>query len=157
MKDIDAKLVLKACSDIFVLMGVYPKSIVDGKGVKTDRTEWQEGWNAAFKDMSKQFEAVEKLLSTDLISDEVALLMIADVGWLENQKIILNMNDTFWYGADAEEITLDEAKEVARLFAIYGYKGITYWVANKRKYYPEIAKHKADVEEVRMKERGTQL
>jgi hypothetical protein len=83
----------------------------------------------------------------------LALLLIADVGWLDRGKFILNMNDTFWYAcSDAEEVGEDEIKEVARLFSTYGWQGIDYWVANKRGYDPEIPRHKEEVEEVRKKE-----
>jgi antitoxin HicB len=141
------KLVMKVVSDVLVTFGVYPQATIDGKGVRTERTQWQEGWNGAFKEISKRIYAVEGQLKG--ISDELALLLIADVGWLRDGKFILNMNDTFYYCADAEEANEEEVKEIERLFVNHGYKGITYWVANKRGYDPEIPRHKKDVEDVR--------
>lgn len=157
-KEIDTKLVMKEVNDILATFGVYPQS-TSTWDEKTNtvkdtkpRTEWQEGWNAAFKEISKKIRDVEKHTEETGISDELALLMIADVGWMDEGKFILNMNDTFFYAADAEEVPEEEIKEVAGFFANYGYKGIDYWVAKKRGYDPEVPKHKAEVEEVRRKE-----
>lgn len=47
-------------------------------------------------------------------------------------KQTLNMNDTwFWATAFGEEVTDDELPEVARLFRLYGWCGVLYWVSEK--------------------------
>jgi hypothetical protein len=143
---------MKVVSDVLVTFGVYPQATIDGEGVRTERTQWQEGWNAAFMEISKRINAVEE--QSKGISDELALLLIADVGWLQDGKFILNMNDTFGGYSDVEEVKEEEVQEIARLFVTHGYKGITYWVAKKRGYDPEISRHKKDVEDVRKSETG---
>ena len=152
MKEIDTKIVMKAVTDVLATFGIYPQATIDGKGVRTERTEWQNGWNAALMELSKRIDEVEKQIEETGISDELALLLIADVGWLQDGKFVLNMNDTFWGCADAEEANEEEVKEIAKLFATYGYKGITYWVAKKRGFDPEIPRYKSDVDEVRKSE-----
>jgi hypothetical protein len=154
-KEIDTKLVMKEVGDVLATIGIYPQSSSTWdektntiKDTKL-RTEWQEGWNAATMEISKKIHEVERHIGETGISDELALLLISDVGWMEEGKFVLNMNDTFWYAADAEEISEEEVKEVAGLFANYGYKGITYWVAKKRGYDPDVQRYKEQVEEVR--------
>ena len=158
-KEIDTKLVMKAVTDVLSTFGVYPQAsvTVDDFGKETsrkERTEWQEGWNAAFMEVSKRIGEVEKWIEEEGISDELSLLLVADVGYLVDGKFFLNMNDTFWYAcADNEEVSKGEIKDVAGFFATYGYKGITYWVARKRGFDPEIPRYKNDVGEVRKAEK----
>lgn len=157
-KEIDTKLVMKAVGDVLSTFGIYPQAsiTIDEKGketTRTERTEWQEGWNAALMEISKRIYEVEKRIEEEGISDELSLLLIADVGWLHDGKFFLNMNDTFLYAcADSEEVTEEEIKDVAGFFANYGYKGLTYWVARKRGFDPDIPRYKNDVDEVRKME-----
>lgn len=154
MREIGLKLAIKTVIDVLMTTGVYPQATItvdkDSKETKREeRTPWQEGWNACQWEIFNKINDSLGKLEKEGISDELALLMIADVGWLQDGKFILNMNDTFWGCADAEEANEEEVKEIARLFSIYGYKGITYWVAKKRGYDPEIPRYKSDVEEIR--------
>lgn len=154
---IELKITIKTVMDVLMTTGVYPQS-TSTWDEKTNtikdtklRTEWQEGWNAC------QWEIFNKLNNAlgeleEGISNELALLIVADVGWMQNGKLQLNMNDTFYGCADCEEVTPDEYKEVARLFRKYGDKGLTYWVAKKRGYDPEISKYKEEVKEIRKQE-----
>jgi hypothetical protein len=154
--ELELKLAVKTVMDVLMTTGVYPKAFIEvnkeGKETKrTERTEWQEGWNAAdWEIFRKTQEALNKL--GEGISDELALLMIADVGYMQDDKFILNMNDTFSYGSDAEEVPEDEIKEAANLFCKYGYGGLTYWVAKKRGYDPERPKYRDQVREIRSME-----
>jgi hypothetical protein len=87
------------------------------------------------------------------MSQELALLLVADVGWMRDCKFHLNMNDTFYYAcADSEEVGADEIKDVAGYFAKYGYKGLTYWVSKKRGELPQIPRYKKEVEDVQKME-----
>jgi hypothetical protein len=155
-KEIDLKLAVKTVTDVLMTTGVYPQSSSTWdektntiKDTKL-RTEWQEGWNACQGEIFNKINDSLGKLEREGMSDELALLLIADVGWMQDGKFVLNMNDTFWYAcADAEEVSEGEIKEVARLFATYGYKGLTYWVAKKRGDDPDIPKYKAQVDEVR--------
>lgn len=147
---IEMKLAVKAVSDVLMEMGIYPKAVIEG-GVEKKRTEWQDGWNAAVMKLSGEIKTqLEKLEGG--ISDDLALLMITDVGWLEGDQFKLNMNDTFWFAcADCEMVNKEDIPKVASLFRNFGYKGLTYWVAEKRGYDPEILSYKEEVEEVRKK------
>jgi len=152
---IDMLLAIKTVMDVLMTTGVYPQSIITmDKDYKTvvkeeKRTEWQEGWNACQSEIfNKLNDALGKL--EEGISDELALLMVADVGCMQDGKFLLNMNDTFHYAcSDCEEVKLEEYKEVARLFRTYGGSGIDYWVAQKRGYDPEIPAYRGNVKEVR--------
>jgi hypothetical protein len=151
-------LVTKVVSDVLATFGIYPQASItvdkDGKETnRKERTEWQEGWNAAYMEISGKIHDQFALLEKGM-SQELALLLIADVGWLQKDgKFQLNMNDTFYYAcADSEEVGADEIKEVAGYFAKYGYKGITYWVSKKRGELPQIPRYKKEVEDVRKME-----
>jgi len=149
---IDMLLTIKAVQDVLATTGIYPQSRTDDNGKTTKRTEWEVGWNAAIlhisKEIFKQFDIMSKGIDEDL-----ALLLLADVGWFRGKDLMLNMNDTFHYAcADCEIVESFEFKEVARLFKTYGGRGIDYWVAQKRGYNPEIPKYKQGVEEVRARE-----
>lgn len=157
MDKVALKLAIKAVWDVLMTSGVYPQSFIevdkDGKETKrTERTEWQEGWNACHMELFLKTEkALYKL--EERISDELALLMIADLGYTQNGQFLLNMNDTFYYGSDCEPVVgEEEIKEVARLFGSYGYSGVTYWVAKKRNYDPQVTKYKDQVRNVRRME-----
>ena len=154
---IDMLMAIKAVQDVLSTTGIYPQSMTDKDGKNTKRTEWQDGWNAAIlhisKEIFKQFDIMSKGVDEDL-----ALLLLADVGWLRGKDLMLNMNDTFHYAcSDSEIVESFEFKEVARLFKTYGGKGIDYWVAKKRGYDPEISEYKEGVEEVRAKEASISL
>jgi hypothetical protein len=155
---VDLKLAIKTVMDVLATTGVYPKatSTWDEETNKIKdtklRTEWQEGWNACqWEIFNKINDALAKL--EEGMSDDLALLQIADAGWMQDGKFILNMNDTFYYGADCEEVSPEEYKEVARLFRIYGCGGLDYWVAEKRGCDPERPEYKEQVREVRSMER----
>jgi len=155
MKEIDLKLAVKTVTDVLMTTGVYPQSSSTWdektntiKDTKL-RTEWQEGWNACQWEIFNKINDSLGKLEKEGMSDDLALLLIADVGWMDEGKLILNMNDTFHYAADAEEVSDEEVKEIAELFATYGHKGITYWVAKKRGYDPQVQRYKEQVEEVR--------
>jgi len=62
----------------------------------------------------------------------------------------LNMNDTFYYAcADTEFVPLEDIPKLADLCRRYGYDGATYYVAEKRKYDPQVVPYKLAVEYIR--------
>lgn len=125
----------------------------DGKSSTVERTTYQEGWNAAILNISKEIFKQFNILSKG-VDEDLALLALTDAGWIDGDKFELNMNDTFHYGSDSETVSKEEVKEVARLFRAHGGRGIDYWVAIRRGYDPEIPKYKKGVEEVRKYEGG---
>jgi len=157
---INMLLAIKAVQDVLATVGIYPQKMTtvakDGKSSTVERTTYQNGWNAAIIHISKkiceQFDTMSEGVDEDL-----ALLALADVGWINGDGFQLNMNDTFYYGADIESVSKEEVKEVARLFSTYGGRGIDYWVAKKRGYDPEVLKYKEGVGEVRVKEKKSQM
>lgn len=153
MNKIELKIAIKVVHDALMGMGIYPQSIVNEKDIRTERTEWQNCWNNAVIKIGEKIS--NGLDSLEEISDDLALLMIANVGWsVEDGIFRLNMNDTFYYGSDSEDVSIEEIPEVAKLFTIYGYKGLTYWVSKKRNEKPMIPKYRADVEEIENKEKN---
>ena len=119
--------------------GIYPMSTTDG-GVTTQRTPWQEGWNAAHMTLMKQWatlckwcrelppdqcEALEALLSEDAIS-------IA-VNGDEPPQPWLIMNDTFGYAcADGTNVAPVEFADVLRVWRTHGHDGLRAWAAKKK-------------------------
>jgi hypothetical protein len=148
-------LAIKAVQDVLATVGIYPQKMTtvakDGKSSTVERTTYQNGWNAAIIYISKKICEQFDIMSEG-VDEDLALLALADVGWIKGDIFQLNMNDTFYYGADMESINREEVKEVARLFRTYGSKGIDYWVAQKRGYDPKVAKYERGVEEVRKNE-----
>ncbi len=155
---IDLTIAIKTVMDVLMTTGVYPKSTAEWSETlkkevnRKERTTWQEGWNAAqWEIFSKTNDALGKL--EEGISYDLAVLMVADVGWMQNGKFILNMNDTFSYGADCEETEPKDYPELARLFKYYGCGGLDYWVAKKRGYDPVKPEYRKRVRMIRHEEK----
>jgi hypothetical protein len=149
-------LAIEAVENALGNIGVYPESRTENYGSKdqktTPRTTWQDGWNACYVEILEKIFDQLRILRKE-VDENFALLSLIDAGWMDEDKYVLNMNDTFHYAcADCEEVNKEEAKEVVRLFKRYGFKGIDYWVAQKRGYDPEIPRYKEGVEEVRLHE-----
>lgn len=51
---------LEAVIDHITDVGVYPASIVGGPSAYEQRSEWQNGWNAAIRDVLARYEAATK-------------------------------------------------------------------------------------------------
>jgi hypothetical protein len=152
-------LAIQAVYDALDQIGVQPAAITKNYGTPEEetipRTAYGDGWNACAEELLDKIYGQLEVLSKG-VDKNFALFALLDLGWAEGDKYILNMNDTFHYAcADAEEVSKEEAPEVARLFKAHGYKGLDYWVAEKRGYDPEIPRYKARVEEVRTQERKT--
>lgn len=64
--------------------------------------------------------------------DAANLLVVADVGYTDNGRFFLNMNDVwFWASAWGEEVDSEEILEVAALFKRWGWAGLLYWVSEQ--------------------------
>lgn len=68
------------------------------------------------------------------MSDDMTMLLAADVGCFDDGKLSLNMNDT-WAWATGWSVTVEpeQLKEVARLFRSYGHAGLMYWHSCREK------------------------
>lgn len=118
---------------VIATTGVYP---MGGSKVKPEdcRNEdaYKHGWNDCASEFTRRICEAE-MRAQEGSSADMALLLAADVGWLDDGKLLLNMNDTWaWACADAEEVPADQLPEVARLFRRYGHCGLLYWVTTRR-------------------------
>ena len=131
-------------------IGIYPAAVtIDG--VTTPRDKYGDGWNDCKMRHTKLiWDAIEKIEKEENFNQDLELLLLAEVGWLRDGKLFLNMNDTFAYAyADAECVPAEKISEVASLFRRFGGAGLTYWVSEQRKEIPHIKKHAYDVEYVK--------
>lgn len=140
-------------------MGIYPQCVVAADETRTERTEWQNGWNAAIMAEVKNHRRIKclfKLLYDDVKIAALELLEshMLEISVSDDEPIVmyLNMNDTFGYAcADSEEVTLSEIPEVYRLWKKYGHHGLTAWSAVKRNVDP-IDECKSEQYTLEMKE-----
>lgn len=135
-------------------IGIKMAAGIDEEGNVVERGPFGDGWNACLMEMHRKIYDRLKLLEEGQINKDLMFLSLADVGYFDEEHgFLLNMNDTFHYAcSDCEEVSEEEAKEVVRLFSTYGYKGLDYWVAQKRGYDPEIPRYAERVKEVRAEE-----
>lgn len=59
-----------------------------------------------------------------------------DEGDIERSGLWLNMNDIFYYGADAEQIESVDVPAVYALWRSFGWQGVTWWVWQRRGQEP---------------------
>ena len=124
-------------------VGIFCKA-VEGPGGYTERSEFQNGWNAALMQASEnacKFAAWYKGLPDQQKKDFSKLLTGGDDIFLSyydgKVNVSLNMNDTFGYAcADAEDVLPEEFALVVELFEKFDYHGFTAWAAYKRKQDP---------------------
>jgi hypothetical protein len=133
-------------------MGVYPASMVKN-GVKTERTEWQNGWNASqmalVVSMSKVEEYFEKLdeetiLKLINLSDDSIIFCHVNSDKedpFDMVRFVVNCGDIFYLScADCEEISVDEIGELWDMcYDNCGNKkpyGGAAWCVEKRKLRP---------------------
>jgi len=69
--------------------------------------------------------------------ESLNLLKAANIfyGYVDEEDLtqVINLNDVFgWAWADGEKVEDSELIEVARLYRLYGWCGILYWVSQKR-------------------------
>jgi len=127
-------------------LGIYCQSVTLRDGTVKERTEWQNGWNAAgsaMLDKVIEFEAFFKTLEPTTKDALVALMLLEQEAISlhltddSTVKILANMNDTFYYAtADNECIDPQEISTVVDLYQRYGFDGIVAWAAKKRNQKP---------------------
>ena len=123
-------------------MGIYPAAIKGGPNAYDKRSDWQEGWNAAVMAYTNKLVAYEEFMNSLSNEQRQALesLLFDESLMLDEHdgKVILylNVNDTFYYAADAEDVQLDDLPTLAYLFEHYDWQGLVAWVAKKRDMDP---------------------
>lgn len=96
------------------------------------------GWTSMRKVAVGEQNIIDRFAERDaqekpVLDQDWALLIEADVGWVEDGVLSLNMNDTWTWGcSDLERVPGDQIEEVARLFRTYGNAGLLYWVSRRR-------------------------
>lgn len=128
------RALVKELEDIGTDFGIYPAAI-KGYGDERDyeqRDGFKNGWNAAIMEYGQQFGKIVARASEYVQDDDLQMLIHANVGWVNDGKLSLNMNDTWaWACASMEPVPPEEVKEVARLFRRYGFAGLLYWVSKR--------------------------
>lgn len=94
------------------------------------------------------------------IEDARKLLIAADLFFEPDEdepnfpKQMLNLSDTwYWASADGEEVTDAELPVVAELFWHYGWCGILFWVAEKRKHPTQFKDNNRFIQFVQQEEK----
>lgn len=126
-------------------MGMYPKASVDERGVRHERTPWEDGWNAAimkitekhvaFTEWAQTLSAEQRQLVGEMLDHDAEPL------WLHLRdgevRIHLHCGDTFAYAcSDAEVVSLEELPGIHQVWQKHGYVGLVAWIARKRQQEP---------------------
>lgn len=137
-KNIEALLLAAVHNDT----GIYPAVFVKGNE-KTERTAWQDGWNACLIEMTDKWGKMNKWYKSlpeetqsivfEMLEEDILLLSIDDA--MVSPWIL--MNDTFSYAsADGEDVSIDELPLVANIWKQYKQNGLIAWAAKKRGFQP---------------------
>lgn len=135
-------------------LGMYPA----GDGAATERTAWQEGWNAALTAVTDSqvvaeawFEGLPANVQQAvglLLTDEMLHLNLTNLTPTPEHgevHMLLNMNDTFGYAmADTEEVPVDEVVKVSHLWIYYLHAGLVAWTAIRRGKEPILEQRTPD-------------
>jgi len=135
MSDSKFEALVLALRNVDSDMGMYPAA-VSGCNDERDykqRDGYKNGWNAAVIEYTTACEKVIEQAHIG-ISDDLVMLLAADVGYLKaDGTFFLNFSDTWaWACADGEVVAPNEFSEVARLFRHWGWVGLLYWATTKR-------------------------
>jgi hypothetical protein len=125
-------------------MGIYPQATIDENNVRTERTEWQNGWNAAIIEFRQRACIFEKWFSElpedvsamigEMLPDETIRLSLDKD---KNVKMWVLMNDTFYFAcADGEDITMEEIPLLYQVWKKFSWYGLVAIVSKKRKHLP---------------------
>lgn len=147
---IDGRLQEKAQDDL----GIYPQGWQQPDGSLKERTPWQDGWNAAVMEQTKNVCAYHDFLDSlskeqrsaleDLLLDNVVELSKND----DKITLWLNVNDIFYTAADGEDFAPEDLPLLAKMQTTYGFDGVIAWVAKKRNMEPLSFKYKKTKEYV---------
>ena len=125
-------------------MGIYPQANIDENNVKTERTEWQSGWNAAIIEIRNRICIFDKWF-TELPADVSTMIgeMLPDETirlHLDKDKNVIMwvlMNDTFYFAcADGEDITMEEIPLLYQMWKKFDWYGLVAITSKKRKQLP---------------------
>jgi len=128
----------------FDSLGVYPEYIIK-EGVKSERTKWQEGWNAfgtQFLDRVDTFMSWFETLTETQQDAFMNLHNIENIIWMKelidcSVQVYLNANDVFYYACgDVEEIYPEQFEQVLYMYNTYGHSGVIAWMAKQRNSEP---------------------
>ena len=111
-------------------MGIYPQANIDENNIRTERTEWQNGWNAAIMEFRKRVCAFEEWFSKlpENVSSMIGEMLLDETIRLhldkyKNVTMWVLMNDTFYFAcADGEDITLEEIPVLYQMWKTKSYK-----------------------------------
>ena len=131
-------------------IGIYPKAVTSS-GITTERTEWQNGWNACSDAIQTKSIAILKWLE-NAPKDAIDLLLEDKLEVTVNAgevSLLVICGDTFVYGcSDAQPITCEEIPSFKGLLNS-GKHGQYRWLSIKRNEKPlrEIIKWMKDAGE----------
>ncbi len=114
-------------------MGIYPAAV---KGLSKEkdydqRDGFKNGWNAAVIEYGSALDAAAERASEGM-SDELQMLLGANLGSLRDGVLHLNMNDVWgWACAYSEEVPPEKLEEVSGLYKRWGWAGILYWTSEQ--------------------------
>lgn len=124
-------------------MGYYPQEVWQNGVRVSERTPYQEGWNAAVYALIERYQCILAWAATLPIGAVTALrtLLEADAVFLrvEHEAVIcrLIMNDVFGYAcADAEPVPDAALITVAALWQRNGWGGLIAWASIQRNEEP---------------------
>jgi hypothetical protein len=125
-------------------IGGYPKSTTKD-GIITERTEWQEGWNACLSKIIDNTIAFEKWFYALEDNQRTLLEKVEDYRYLALKdgevKCFINCNDFFWWACgDFED--LDDWNLLEQSLNDAGDDGCLLYCARKRKMRPQGAFYK---------------
>jgi hypothetical protein len=128
------RTLVKELEDIDSSFGIYPAA-VQGYNDERDyehRDGFKNGWNAAITQYGQKFREIVYRAEECVQDDDLQMLLHANVGWVSDGKLSINMNDTWsWASSWAEPVPTDDVREVARLYRRYGFAGLLYWASEK--------------------------
>ena len=123
-------------------LGIYPKSIVGGPNAYEERNDYQNGWNEAIMKYTHKMVVYENFLGglSDEVKSALVTLLFDDSIMLHERddkvSVWINVNDTFYYAADMEDIAIEDLPTLAYMYEHYDDDGIVAWVAKKRDMEP---------------------
>ena len=127
--------------------GLYPAStVIDGQ--EKLRTPWEDGWNQAVMSITQKwndaigwFKALDEhqqdILQT-LLDHSVVELSCDEKTW----HVVVITNDWFGYGADSEQIELNQLEELHHAWTQHQTDGVLAWIAHTHGWDP-LAKHQS--------------
>lgn len=145
---------LKLLIESFLQAGAFGLPMTD-KDVKNyhDKPEFKEGWSQCELAHIQRYISLE---NEKWQSDRnILFLLLTGECWLNQEnRLLLNMNDTFAYAcADCEEVPEGKVEEIISLYKRHGNNGLIYWVAKQRGEDPGVPEYRKEVQRIRKLEK----